>query len=189
MKVTEITEGWGDAFKSAALAFGRGMVGAQKPPTTFVQEFVKKAQDGIRTGIQTGTITPAVAPVPEAIQKPVRPGPFKRAVPPRPTVAAPITLPAPRAPEKTQSISSYLMRMVTAYMGPGSYYSQGGAVDISGVKDVIKKQIAEVERTYRNDQGKNALTALGNTLYTAAKKSRDDQPGSPSRISTTDLTK
>ena len=104
-------------------------------------------------------------------------------------VAAPITLPAPRAPEKTQSISSYLIRMVTAYMGPGSYYSQGGAVDISGVKDVIKKQIAEVERTYRNDQGKNALTALGNTLYTAAKKSRDDQPGSPSRISTTDLTK
>ena len=34
-----------------------------------------------------------------------------------------------------------------------------------------------------------ALTALGNTLYTASKKSRDTQAASPSRITPTDLTK
>jgi hypothetical protein len=73
-------------------------------------------------------------------------------------------------------------------MGPGSWYGQGGTVDISAVKDLIKKQISAVEQTYGTNQGAAALTALGNTLYAASKKSRDTQAASPSRIIPTDLT-
>ena len=196
MKVNEITEGWGNILKTGgavmgaigqrAGAFGRGFIGAHHSTgSTFVKDFVKAAQDGIRTGIQNGTISSGTN-IPEAMVKPTRP--FKRAVTPRPAPVATPTL-KPTPPAKTQTIGEFLLKMVSAYMGPGSWYGQGGTVDISAVKDLIKKQISAVEQTYGTNQGAAALTALGNTLYAASTKSRDTQAASPSRITPTDLTK
>lgn len=62
MKVTEITEGWGDALKNVASGFLQGATGI-KPSidadarTRFIKEFVSKINSQLRRAIQSGTVS------------------------------------------------------------------------------------------------------------------------------------
>ena len=126
---------------------------------------------------------PNAAPAPIASVAPI-----KSALNPRAAgAAARARLKRPKINEASakQTITQYLMNFVTTYMGSGS----SGAIDISNpqLQQAIKTEIANVGKTYAQDQGKAALTKLANILYTAAKKSQQAQTASPSEIPQTTL--
>jgi hypothetical protein len=65
------------------------------------------------------------------------------------------------------SISKWLADFTSQYMGPSR---ESAGIDISGLQQVIKNATISVENSYRQDQGKKALTALATTLHDTAAK-------------------
>lgn len=65
------------------------------------------------------------------------------------------------------SIGTWLETFTKQYMGPGR---DSAGIDISGLQQAIKNAATSVENSYRQDQGKRALTALATTLHDTAAK-------------------
>lgn len=79
-------------------------------------------------------------------------------------VAEPGSTPTANMP----SISKWLEDFTSQYMGPSR---DSAGIDVSGLQQVIKNAATSVENSYRQDQGRRALTALATTLHDTAAKS------------------